>query len=113
MDMKDWTYGTFEYVTLDDETGILQSPERTIHVDEKRYFNAVFGTEGGKVPPKEIEVDSYASCCTECENYSNEYYVIGDGFEYYCSDQCLHKHYTPTEYEEMFEQDNAYWTNHD
>lgn len=33
---------SYEYVTLDGRTGILQSPERTIHVDEKHYFTASF-----------------------------------------------------------------------
>lgn len=44
--------------------------------------------------------------------------VIADGFivekaftnEYYCSDECRRKKYTDEEYEQMFEDDEAYWT---
>lgn len=36
-------------------------------------------------------------------------YVVGDS-EYYCSDECLHEHHTDEEYLEMYESDDAYWT---
>ncbi|MFV5897137.1 hypothetical protein [Bacillus cereus] len=39
-----------------------------------------------------------------------EGYCIDDGLAYYCSEECLHKEYTPEEYEEMYEDDYAYWT---
>ena len=37
-------------------------------------------------------------------------YVINDGLEYFCSDDCLHSTYTHEEYMEMYFNDDAYWT---
>lgn len=100
-----------EYVTLDGRTGMLQSPERTIHVDEKHYFYAVF--RGDKVAPAEVCVSDHVRCCTECKEYVSQYYLIGDGDYYFCSDECLHEYYTQDEYYEMYEEDEACWVSHD
>lgn len=48
--------------------------------------------------------------CFECGKHMTEGYVIGDGEWYLCSDECLHKHVTPEEYMEMYENDEAYYT---
>lgn len=48
--------------------------------------------------------------CTNCNCYMTSGYVIGDGLEYFCSDECLHAYYTEEEYEKECENDNAYWT---
>ena len=50
--------------------------------------------------------------CSECGKEMNEGYCIDNGLEYYCSDECLHKHYTEEEYEEMYDDGNgdSYWT---
>ena len=50
--------------------------------------------------------------CTECGNEMNQGYLIDNGFEYYCSDKCLHKNYTIEEWEEMYDDGNSdsYWT---
>lgn len=32
--------------------------------------------------------------CSECGTPFDDGYMIGAGCEYYCSDECLHKHYT-------------------
>lgn len=48
--------------------------------------------------------------CSECVKKMNSGYVINDGDEYYCSDECLHKNITPERYKEMNEDDCAYWT---
>lgn len=39
-------------------------------------------------------------------------YVIDGGVEYYCTDECLHKHYTEEEWEDMYDDGNSdsYWT---
>jgi YHS domain-containing protein len=46
-------------------------------------------------------VDKNKKVCSECNKPIEEGYVIDDGEEYYCSEECLHKHYTPEEYERM------------
>lgn len=49
--------------------------------------------------------------CSECGKIMQEGYVIGGTLEYYCSDECLHKHYTEEEWKEMYTDDgDNYWT---
>jgi hypothetical protein len=42
----------------------------------------------------------------------NEGYVINGGCEHYCSDACLFKHITPTEFEDLHDDGDgdSYWT---
>lgn len=47
--------------------------------------------------------------CSVCGRKMYSGYVVGDS-EYYCSDECLHEHHTDEEYLEMYESDDAYWT---
>ena len=48
--------------------------------------------------------------CSHCNNDMITGYLFWDGTEYYCSDECLHKHYTHEQYMKLVEDDNAYWT---
>lgn len=52
----------------------------------------------------------YIRICECCGKVMTEGYCIGGGEEYYCSDDCLHTKYTPEEYEELYDLDEAYWT---
>lgn len=45
--------------------------------------------------------------CTECGRIMTEGYCVGGGDEYYCSDECLHEHYTPDEWEKMCEEEES------
>ncbi len=58
------------------------------------------------------EGQKYARQCTECESGMDSGYCVGGGGEYYCSDECLHKHYTKEEWEEMCEDQvsDSYYT---
>lgn len=47
--------------------------------------------------------DNTKRICSECKRKMSEGYVIYNGFEYYCSDECLHKHYTEEEYLELYD----------
>lgn len=40
--------------------------------------------------------------CNECKKKMNKGYCIENGMEYYCTDECLHKHYTEKEFLEMY-----------
>lgn len=52
--------------------------------------------------------------CSHCGKPMREGYVIENGLEYYCSDECLHKHYTAEEWNEMYSDDgDSYWTEWD
>ena len=48
--------------------------------------------------------------CTHCGRPMAEGFCIGQGLEYYCSEECLHEHYSEEEYNEMYESGDAYWT---
>ena len=50
--------------------------------------------------------------CSECGKPMREGYCIDNGLEYYCSDECLHKHYTEEEWLDMYDDGNSdnYWT---
>lgn len=48
--------------------------------------------------------------CSCCGKEIHEGFVIQDGLEYYCSEECLTKHHTWIEYSEMFDVEEAYWT---
>lgn len=48
--------------------------------------------------------------CTACGKEMWSGYVIDDGEEYYCSDECLNYYYSEREYLELCEEDRAYYT---
>lgn len=58
----------------------------------------------------ELEADDNFRVCTCCRELMPDGYVIDDGLEYFCSDDCLHSTYTHEEYMEMYFNDDAYWT---
>lgn len=45
--------------------------------------------------------------CDECWKAMTEGFCIDNGAEYYCTEECLHKHYTPEEREEMYDDGNS------
>ena len=56
-----------------------------------------------------FESDS-ARVCSVCGKAMTQGFVIGDGEDYYCSEECLYSVYTEQEYIDMYESDHAYWT---
>ena len=51
----------------------------------------------------------FARKCTKCNKGMNDGYLVNDD-EYYCSNECLHSKYSEDEYEDMFIENNAYYT---
>lgn len=47
--------------------------------------------------------------CDNCGKKMDMGYCVFSS-EYYCSEDCLHSAYSPQEYKELYEEDNAYWT---
>lgn len=50
--------------------------------------------------------------CSECNQKMYEGFVIDDGIEYYCSENCLHKNISEEDYLELYDngEGNSYWT---
>ncbi len=50
--------------------------------------------------------------CYECGKPMTSGFCIGGGAEYFCSESCLHRNYTPVEWTEMYEdgRSDCYWT---
>jgi hypothetical protein len=50
--------------------------------------------------------------CSECGKGMNEGYCIEQGTDYYCSDECLNKHISPKDWDELYDDGNgdSYWT---
>lgn len=50
--------------------------------------------------------------CDECGEIMYEGFCVEGGASYYCSEGCLHKHFTPEEWDEMYDDGNgdSYWT---
>lgn len=58
---------------------------------------------------EEVETEE-PRICSVCGKEMWQGYCVGDGDDYYCSDECLHTVYTPKEWEEMYETDQGYYT---
>lgn len=65
-----------------------------------------------KEKPARISGDSWKRICSECGKKMASGYVVGGGDEYYCSDKCLHKHYSEKQWNRMYKQNDEdnYWT---
>jgi hypothetical protein len=50
--------------------------------------------------------------CSECSTEMMEGFVIDGGIDYYCSNECLNKHYTQEEWQDIYNDGNSdsYWT---
>ena len=57
--------------------------------------------------------EKFARKCSHCNKPTNEVYIVNDGDEYYCSDDCLHEHYTPIQWARMYKNEVGYWTSFD
>lgn len=55
--------------------------------------------------------EEHTRICSECKSKMTSGYITGN-FDYYCSDKCLHKHYTEEEWKELHEkyEHDYYWT---
>ena len=50
--------------------------------------------------------------CSECGKPMRSGYIIADGYQYFCSDECLYKNYSESEYLDMYDDGNgdSFWT---
>lgn len=57
-----------------------------------------------------IDIAENKRICSHCGKLMNDGYVFYDGESYYCSNECLHQHFSEEEYIRAFNADDAYWT---
>lgn len=80
-----------------------------IDCDDNNYVTLRYNPMGAWYIENDEEDKRYCSICGKemTEGYYNE-----DEFQYYCSDECLHKDYTDEEYNELYDNGNGnfYWT---
>ena len=59
-----------------------------------------------------LRENAHPRYCDECGVEMWDGYCIENGMEYYCSEECLHKHYNDEEWEELYYDGNgdSYWT---
>ena len=85
-------------------------------VTTEKEYDAIIETFCSYIKKNGIK---YARICDKCGNGMNEGYVVNGGCEYYCTPECLHKVYTPKEWQEMYGKDDDdnnsdnYWTEWD
>lgn len=56
-----------------------------------------------------MEQKQFARKCTKCNKGMDAGYVINDT-EYYCSDECLYSVHSEDEYEDLYTEGSAYYT---
>lgn len=82
------------------------SVKEALEADEIYMAMDVDGFKDGA----ELEVWAIFRVCSECGEPMIQGYCVDDGEAYYCSDECLHKHFTDEEWEEAYEEGWGYWT---
>lgn len=48
--------------------------------------------------------------CSECGKKMTQGYCVDNGLEYYCSPDCLDKHYSDAEWADLYATGDSYWT---
>ena len=77
---------------------------KVIYKDNDRYYEI---TKEEYELMRQNDEEKETRTCTECNKEMTQGYCIESGEEYYCSDECLHKHYTQNEYLEMYDNGNG------
>lgn len=91
-----------------------------IEDDKKIVLGHIIVDEDGKI------ISYFSNCCDnflasvefrtcdECGNVFIEGYFVDysglGSYDYYCSEECLYKHHTEEEYQELCDEDSAFWT---
>lgn len=67
---------------------------------EKEYQNTIFSHD-----------DFFSTrYCNHCGEVMQKGYCINQGIEYYCCDSCLHEHYTPEKYNELYREGDSFYS---
>lgn len=101
-----------DYVTFDRETAVLKETLDDATASKGDTFAIYYHSD--QQPLTNVDdITNYVRECDECNDLADEFYMIDDGFQIYCSDECLYKNYTREEYLEKYDDGNgdSYWTN--
>ncbi|ADY13668.1 hypothetical protein [Sphaerochaeta globosa] len=92
----------FAQLTNNEQLMLLERLVKVLKKDlgeHETIYDAVEAAINSKVDDLEDVLE--IRICTECEALMVEGYCIDGGSEYYCSDTCLHEHYSREEYDAM------------
>ena len=98
---------------LDDYFYVLLKEKIDEAAADIKEFMADFVIRHSKASELVDELDlEYVRACSECGKPMTEGFCIEDGAEYYCSEECLHKHLTEEEFDNLYDEGrgNSYWT---
>jgi hypothetical protein len=71
-----------------------------------------FSPNGDAIDPlAKGEILDQKRVCEKCGKAMTSGFLVYDGAIYYCSEACMFQDITEEEYEMLYEQDLAYWTN--
>ncbi len=92
---------------IEQEDGITSKPK--LYERSEPFVSPIDGTQGVIVRWFDKEGKEHAPrTCSDCEDPMWDGHVINDGVEYYCTD-CIKKHYTKQEREDMYNADTQYY----
>ena len=80
-------------------------------IDEAQPEKMQLGAEKIKEALDAESVADGPRFCEVCGAEMRSGFCVNGGDSYYCSEKCLHDHFTQEEYEEMYKDGDAYWTN--
>ncbi len=103
--MVDWKLTVEGYAELNQADKDIARGIISEAIKEFNIFEGIFSIT-------KDEEDNYPRTCSHCGKGMHAGYCINSGEKYYCSDECLHEHYTEEEYLEMYDDGNgdSYWT---
>lgn len=86
--------------------------------DHQRMTRGITLTASEGFRLTQLMIEEFSDCfrvCDECKQIMFSGFVINGGDEHYCSEECLHKHYSQEEYLQMNAEndDDNYWTQWD
>ena len=89
--------------------GYLLSMLVSIDENQPKYMQLGRGKLEAAVKARQEE-EATKRRCEVCRKEMKSGFCIRQGEAYYCSEKCLHEHFTEEEYEQMYLNDDAYWT---
>lgn len=111
IDLEQHTISNLNKVDTDFEINEVQTSSTSCY-DRSDLLNNLLDTIKEMIATYQEENNDCCKICDECGHLMDEGFVVDDGFEYYCEEDCLHKHYSEKEWEEMYDDGNgdSYWT---